>query len=76
MGKGAITYADGRVYLRSEQGTVALVEATGAGYHELGRFDQPERSKSPAYSYPVVAEGKLFLRDQDVLLCYDLRPRS
>jgi outer membrane protein assembly factor BamB len=75
VGKGAITYADGRVYLRSEQGTVALVEATGAGYHELGRFDQPERSKSPDYSYPVVAEGKLFLRDQDVLLCYDLRPR-
>jgi outer membrane protein assembly factor BamB len=74
VGKGSITYADGRIYLRSEQGAVALVEATGTGYHELGRFEQPQRSKSSAWPYPVVAEGKLFLRDQDVLLCYDLRP--
>jgi outer membrane protein assembly factor BamB len=74
VGKGSVTYADGRIYLRSEQGAVALVEATGAGYHELGRFEQPQRSKSSAWPYPVVAQGKLFLRDQDLLLCYDLRP--
>jgi outer membrane protein assembly factor BamB len=72
-GKGAITYADGRLYLRNEQGTVVLVEATGAGYHEMGRFDQPERSKSSAWSHPVVADGRLFLSDQDLLFCYDLK---
>src|SRR5207253_1195275 len=33
----------------------------------------PERSKLPAWTYPVLANGKLFLRDQEVLLCYDLR---
>ena len=72
-GKGAITYADGRLYLRTEPGTVALVEATGTGYHELGRFEQPERSKSSAWSHPVVADGRLFLSDQDLLFCYDLK---
>jgi outer membrane protein assembly factor BamB len=73
VGKGSITYAEGKIYLRSEEGPVALVEATGSGYRELGRFTQPHRSKTPTWSYPVVAEGKLFLRDGDVLLCYDLR---
>jgi outer membrane protein assembly factor BamB len=72
-GKGAITYADGRLYLRTEQGTVVLVEATGTGYHELGRFEQPKRSKSSAWSHPVVADGRLFLSDQDLLFCYDLK---
>jgi outer membrane protein assembly factor BamB len=72
-GKGAITYADGRIYLRTEQGTVLLVEATGAGYRELGRFEQPRRSVSSAWSHPVVAAGKLFLTDQDLLLCYELK---
>jgi len=72
-GKGAITYADGRIYLRTEQGTVLLVEATGASYRELGRFEQPRRSASLAWSHPVVAAGKLFLTDQDLLLCYDLK---
>lgn len=73
VGKGAVTYADGHVYLRGERGGIALVEAVGTGYRERGRFEQPRRSQHPAWSFPVVAEGKLFLRDQDVLLCYDLK---
>jgi len=39
-----------------------------------GRFRQPDRSGSPAWAHPVLANGKLYLRDQDVLLCYDVRP--
>lgn len=73
VGKGSVTAADGRIYLRSEQGPIALVEATGDGYRELGRFDQPHRSSSSTWSHPVVAAGRMFLRDQDKLLCYDLR---
>jgi hypothetical protein len=38
-----------------------------------GQFDQPFRSDKPSWPHPVVANGLLFLRDQDVLLCYDLR---
>lgn len=74
VGKGAVTFADGRIYLRSEKGPVALVEATGDGYHELGQFDPPHRSPAAAWSHPVVAAGRLFLRDQGALLCYELTP--
>jgi len=75
VGKGALTYADGCLYLRSEggKGPVALVEATPDGYKEKGRFDQPDRSKANSWPHPVVAGGKLYLRDQDVLLCYDVK---
>jgi hypothetical protein len=48
------------------------VEATPAGYKERGRFTQPDRSKWPAWPHPVIAHGKLYLRDDDVLLCYDV----
>ena len=64
-GKGSITYADGRLYLRTETGIVALIEATGEAYRELGRFEQPHRSPSSAWAHPVVAAGRLFLCDQD-----------
>ena len=75
VGKGAVVYADGHLICRGEsgQGSVALVEATPQGYVEKGRFAQPDRSNKNSWAHPVVANGKLFLRDQDVLLCYDLK---
>jgi len=73
VGKGALTYADGNIYMRSEQGPVALVAANPQRYDERGRFRQPERSNASAWAHPIVADGKLLLRDQDVLLCYDVR---
>jgi len=73
VGKGAVTYADGHIYLRSEDGPIALVEANPKEYVERGRFEQPERSDEKAWAHPVIAGGKLYLRDMDVLLCYDLR---
>jgi outer membrane protein assembly factor BamB len=77
LGKGSLCYADGHLYLRSEDsnGTVVLIEATPQGYKEKGRFDQPDRSDKEAWPHPVIANGKLFLRDQDLLLCYDVQAR-
>jgi outer membrane protein assembly factor BamB len=77
VGKGAVAYADGNLYVRSEggDGTVALVEATPRGYREKGRFDQPDRSNTQSWPQPVIAGGKLYLRDQDVLLCYDVKAK-
>ena len=74
LGKGSISYADGHLYLRSEGsgGTVALIEATPERWLEKGRFDQPERSDKEAWPHPVIANGKLYLRDQDTLFCYDI----
>lgn len=75
VGKGSITYADGHLIVRSERGAgeVALVEATPKGYVEKGRFEQPDRSEEPSWAYPVVFGGKLYVRDQGVLLCFDVR---
>jgi hypothetical protein len=74
LGKGSISYADGHLYLRSEagRGTVVLIEASPAGFKEHGRFDQPQRSEKNSWAHPVIANGKLYLRDADVLLCYDV----
>jgi outer membrane protein assembly factor BamB len=73
VGKGSLVCADGHLYARSERGSVALVEATAAGYVEKSRFEQPDRSSEPAWAHPVIAGGRLYLRDQDLLLCYDVK---
>jgi len=76
LGKGSLIYADHRFYVRAEdKGTVALIEASPNGYREHGRFEQPDRSDKKAWPYPVIAAGKLYLRDMDVLLCYDVKAK-
>ena len=72
--KGAIAVADGHIYLRHEtSGTVILAEATPTAYKEKARFTPPDRSRKMAWPHPVIAGGRLYLRDQDVLLCYDIK---
>lgn len=77
VGLGSICYADGRLYVYGENnGQVALVEATPEAYREKGRFTppgQPERGKAKAWAYPVVANGRLYLRDLAVVWCYDVK---
>ena len=77
VGKGSLTCADGHLYLRSEagKGVIALVEATPDGYKENGRFDQPNRSSENSWPHPVVANGELYIRDQDVMLCFDVKAK-
>jgi outer membrane protein assembly factor BamB len=73
-GKGSVAGADGRLYYRNERsGATFLVEPNPKVYLEKGRLDPPERSKQPAWPHPVIANGRLYLRDQDLLLCYELR---
>ncbi len=79
VGAASIVYADGRLYLAGEDGEVALVEATPTEYRELGRFtpvDPPDRGKSKVWAYPVVANGRLYIRDLNVLWCYDVGERA
>lgn len=71
--KGSVALADGRLYYRTEKDTMLLIEPSAKQYIERGRFDQPDRSEQPAWAHPVIANGKLYLRDQDVLLCYDVK---
>lgn len=70
--KGALAFADERLYLRTEDGEVILIEPDKKKLVERGRFDQPDRTSVPAWAHPVIANGKLYIRDQDLLLCYDV----
>jgi outer membrane protein assembly factor BamB len=76
LGKGSVLgVGSDRLVLRQEDktGTVVLLEATPKGWQEHGRFNQPDRSGKHSWPHPVIANGRLYLRDQDILLCYDVK---
>ena len=79
IGKGAITYADGKFFCLAERsGKVAMIDAKTAGYRELGSFTLSPQTKrrNPAgmiWVHPVIANGKLYLRDQEIIHCYDVK---
>jgi outer membrane protein assembly factor BamB len=72
-GSAAVVYADGNVYFRYENGLMALVGASPKGYKLKGTFRIPHKGGAPSWSHPVIAGKKLFLREQDWLMCYDLK---
>jgi outer membrane protein assembly factor BamB len=74
VGKGSMVFADGRIYLYSEQGVVGLAEPDPAGYKEQGRF-QIKPGSLPTWSHPIVANGKLFIREQDNIYAFDVRQK-
>ena len=78
LGAASLLYADDRLVLHSEEGEVALVEPSPESYVEKGRFtpsDRPEPAnpKSKSWAYPVVADGRLYIRDENSLWCYDVK---
>ena len=59
-----------------QTGELALVEAAPGEYRERGRFTppgQPDHGRNKAWAYPVVANGRLYVRDQNVMWCYDVK---
>jgi hypothetical protein len=81
VGKGSVTLADGLLVCRAEAkdkdgpSALALVVPTPEGYIEKGRFEQPDRSSMHAWPHPTISGGRLYVRDQDILLCYDLKTK-
>jgi outer membrane protein assembly factor BamB len=71
-GSAALGYADGRLYMRYEDGTMTLMGASPEGYKLYGTFQIPDVSK-PSWPHPVIADGKMYLREQDTLLCYKVK---
>jgi outer membrane protein assembly factor BamB len=74
VGKGSMIFADDRLYLFSENGQVGLAEANPTAYKEHGRF-QIQTGSAKTWSHPVVADGRLYLRDQDTIYAYDVKAR-
>jgi outer membrane protein assembly factor BamB len=73
-GSAAVVYADGRLIFRYQDGVIALIEATPKAYHLVGQFTPPSANPQQSFwSHPVVANGRLYLRDNQTLLCYDVR---
>ena len=71
-GSAAVVYADGYLYFRYEDGVMALIQATPEAYVLKGTF-KIASSLGKSWPHPVVAGGRLYLRDEDALLCYDVR---
>lgn len=80
LGRGTISAADGRLYCVAEKGgTVVLLDPSADEWKEAGRFTLPQASKlrkpqGMVWTHPVIANGRLYLRDQDLLFCYNVRP--
>ena len=79
LGKGAITYADNRFICQGEgDGKIILIEASPSGWKTHGEFTinpqtKKRNPKGRVWTHPVVCGGKLFLRDQEYILCYDIK---
>lgn len=79
---GAVSYAEDRLYLHGESGIIALIEVTPEGYREHGRFTPPDRPQAranpaeKAWPHPVIADGRLYIRDADRLWAYDIKAET
>ena len=81
LGRASTAYADGLLYLHGLEGDVALVEANPEGYREKGRFTPPAQPKhkqvgqypEQAFAYPVIANGRLYIRDLGTLWAWDIK---
>lgn len=73
-GSAAILLADGNLYFRYEDGTMALIEATPSEYHLKGSFQLASKNGS-SWPHPVIVDGLMYIRDHNTLLCYDLRAK-
>jgi outer membrane protein assembly factor BamB len=78
-GSAAVTYADKRLYFRWQNGLMGLVEANPEAFKLVSSFELPppdERSHPQSWAHPVIANGKLYIRDQKVMYCYDVRAQT
>jgi len=79
VGKGAVLAVNDRLMLLEEKsGLLAIAAASSESWQEFGRMPLPERTEmmtkdNMVWAHPVVANGKLYLRDHDLLFCFDLR---
>ncbi|PYR57394.1 MAG: hypothetical protein DMF91_19585 [Acidobacteria bacterium] len=74
VGKGSLTFADGNLYIESENNVVGLAEASPTGYKEKGRFRIADQGL-PSWAHPVVSDGRLYIRNQATLASYDIRAK-
>jgi outer membrane protein assembly factor BamB len=72
QGSASVAYADGHLYFRYDNGITALVEASPDAYKEISAFPIPKH-EGPSYAHPVVAGGRLYLREAGTVYCYNVK---
>ena len=73
IGKGSLTYADGLLYMLSQNRTVGLVRPTLDSYGLISSFEIPKGGKSNSWAHPVVCGGRLYIRYGEFLYAYSVR---
>ncbi|HKY44444.1 MAG TPA: PQQ-binding-like beta-propeller repeat protein [Pyrinomonadaceae bacterium] len=84
FGWASVAAADGHLYFHFINGDIALVEASPEAFREKGRFAPPNQPKKKqvgqfpegAFAYPVIANGRLYIRDLGTLWAYDIKAGS
>ena len=74
-GSASVAAADGRLYFHFADGTMVLARADPGDYTEVGKFKVPGSGERPSWSHPVILDGRLYVREQDHICCYDIRAR-
>ena len=76
IGSSAVCFADGKLYLHSDKNELAMIEASPEGYKSLGTCTPPgttDHGNAKAWTHPVISNGRLYIRDQGDIWCYDIR---
>ena len=81
--KGNCIFADGLLYCQGEAGKVALIEPTPSAYKEISSFDMGRKNEPMVWvpngnmwAYPAIANGRLYIRDQETLSVFDISGKS
>jgi outer membrane protein assembly factor BamB len=74
-GSAAVAYADGHLYFRYQNNEMALIEANPASYNLKSHFRLPKGTSTPGWQHPVILHGRMYIRGNGELLCYDVRQR-
>ena len=70
-GETSLVYADDHIVMRRDDGTVMLLRATPEKMDVLNSF-KPAFQQGKSWSHPVISGGRLYLREQDKLMCFNL----
>ncbi len=73
---GSVIWAENRLYVLIQSGLMLLLEPTEKEFVTRGQFQFEERPKSrDAWAHPVIHQGRLYLRYDDRLCCYDVKKK-
>ena len=73
IGQGTTTFVDGYLICQDLKGNIFLVKPDPYGFKKVGEMMSALADvKNPAWTVPVVANGRLYLRYLQQLACYQL----